>query len=71
MNVNLEIDASTVQTLKKVIDLTASDSNTHGELSIPLLIHMLLEDVCLVLKRPGCWEAANMHSVLASHGYGL
>ena len=25
--------------------------------------------VAMVERRPGCWEASNMHTVLSSHGY--
>ena len=42
---------------------------THGPLTVAGLLAMLAEDVGMVETRPGCWEAANMAQVLASHGY--
>jgi hypothetical protein len=43
--------------------------NTHGQLTVAGLLAMLAEDAAMVISRPGCWEASNMHQVLASHGY--
>lgn len=42
---------------------------THGPLTVSGLFAMLADDVGMVETRPGCWEASNMHQVLASHGY--
>jgi hypothetical protein len=39
------------------------------QLTLESLAALLLEDVALVVRRPGCWEAANMQGVLISHGY--
>lgn len=43
--------------------------SSHGELDVPTLTRMLLEDVALVRRRPGSWEGSNMAQVLSSHGY--
>lgn len=40
-----------------------------SSLTIESLVEMLLDDVALVVRRPGCWEAAAMDGLLASHGY--
>lgn len=42
---------------------------THGPLTVAGLLAMLAEDAGMLETRPGCWEAANMAQVLASHGY--
>jgi hypothetical protein len=42
---------------------------SHGPLTMELLAAMLLEDVALVVRRPGSWEGANMRVVLQGHGY--
>jgi len=46
-----------------------SEANTHGSLDHAVLIKMLLEDVALMLSRPGSWEGSNMRAVMRSHGY--
>lgn len=38
-------------------------------LTIESLAAMLLDDVALLMRRPGCWEAAAMDGLLSSHGY--
>lgn len=43
--------------------------STHGALDLATLLEMLLEDVALMVSRPGSWEGANMARVMASHGY--
>lgn len=43
--------------------------STHGALNLESLLEMLLEDVGLMVSRPGSWEGANMANVMASHGY--
>lgn len=40
-----------------------------SSLTIEALVEMLLDDVALVVRRPGCWEADGMGGLLASHGY--
>jgi len=53
-----------------VIELAnmSAETNTHGLLGFETLTKMLLEDVAATVRRPGCWEASNMTTVLASHG---
>lgn len=44
---------------------------SHGrDLHVGGLLAMLAEDAALIVRRPGCWEASNMHQVLSGHGYG-
>lgn len=72
MKITVEIELSDVdvKAIAGVIKLAnLSEANTHGTLRFEILTRMLLEDVPLVMRRPGCWEASNMATVLASHGY--
>jgi len=43
--------------------------STHGPLDMAKLTRLLLEDVALMVRRPGSWEGANMATVMTSHGY--
>ena len=70
MKLVIEVGDEDVKDIVLAIALAnSSEANTHGKLSFETLTRMLLEDVALVVRRPGCWEAANMAQVLASHGY--
>lgn len=40
-----------------------------SRLTVEALVEMLLDDVSLVVRRLGCWEAAAMDGLLTSHGY--
>jgi hypothetical protein len=44
-------------------------ATSHGPLTVPALLSMLAEDAGMLMTRPGCWEAANMATLLESHGY--
>lgn len=44
---------------------------THGPLDMPKLTALLLEDVALMVRRPGSWEGSNMATVMQSHGYAF
>lgn len=46
-------------------------ASSHGPLDITKLAAMLLEDVALMVSRPGSWEGSKMMAVMASHGYRL
>lgn len=50
-------------------DKSRNGATTHGPLTPAQLLTMLAEDAGMVITRPGCWEASNMHQVLVSHGY--
>lgn len=72
MKVKVEVELSEEQ--MKQINAVLLDSErekfcSHGKLDINSLVGMLLEDVALVIGRPGSWEGANMLTVLSSHGY--
>jgi hypothetical protein len=43
----------------------------HGRLDLATLAALLLEDVALMLDRPGSWEGSNMHTLLSAHGYDV
>ncbi len=70
MKVEFEIDPATAVLVQTFISTTQGrDDNTHGPLTIPSLAQMLLEDVALMIERPGSWEGAGMCSLLSGHGY--
>jgi len=50
-------------------DKSRNGATTHGPLTTAKLLAMLAEDAGMVVTRPGCWEASNLHQVLTSHGY--
>jgi hypothetical protein len=39
--------------------------SSHGPLDMPKLAAMLLQDVALMVQRPGSWEGANMAQVMS------
>ena len=71
MKIEIEIDDDTAMYVNRFLDAQdkESQSNTHGPLDMAGLARMLLEDVALVVLRPGSWEAQHMGALLASHGY--
>ena len=54
-----------------VADKACGGYTSHSSLTPSSLLAMLAEDAGMVITRPGCWEAANMHQVLVSHGYDV
>lgn len=50
-------------------DKARNGVTSHDPLTPAKLLAMLAEDAGMVITRPGCWEASNMHQVLESHGY--
>lgn len=71
MKVHFEIDAATGVSLERFLATTRGSENnsTHGPLTVAKLAKMLIEDVALMVERPGCWEADGAFSLLAGHGY--
>jgi hypothetical protein len=70
MKVQFEIDAGTRASVERFLATTrGSENNTHGPLTVAKLAKMLVEDVALMVERPGCWEADGAFSLLAGHGY--
>jgi hypothetical protein len=70
MKIVVEISDDDAMYINRVIELAnMSDANTHGTLGFETLTKMLLEDVAMMVRRPGSWEGANMAQMLASHGY--
>lgn len=45
------------------------DFTSHGGLDLAKLVRMLLQDVALMIVRPGSWEGAGMRDLMAGHGY--
>lgn len=45
------------------------EATTHGGLDLAKLVAMLLQDVALMIHRPGSWEGAGMRDLMAGHGY--
>ena len=70
MKVTVTISDADAELIRQFIaatrDVTAS---THGPLDMPKLAALLLEDVALMVRRPGSWEGDNMAQVMSSHGY--
>jgi hypothetical protein len=64
-----DADAALIRQFLAATKLATGSS--HGPLDMPKLTAMLLEDVALMVRRPGSWEGANMGQVMQSHGYGL
>lgn len=69
MEIKIKLGAEQARLVNEFIEATRSDTNLNGDLTIASLAEMLLDDVALVVRRPGCWEAAGMAGLLASHGY--
>lgn len=70
MKIEIEISEEDAALIEEFIENNQDDEyNSHGPLDMAILAKMLLKDVALVVRRPGCWEAANMMQVLSSHGY--
>lgn len=73
--ITITISEDTAEALAKLAtycsyeDKARNGATTHGPLTPAKLLAMLAEDAGMVITRPGCWEAANMDQVLASHGY--
>lgn len=43
--------------------------NSHGPLTLNLLVTLLLEDVAMCVTRPASWEGSYMLTVMQAHGY--
>jgi hypothetical protein len=72
MKVEIEITESDAALIELFLESTkSSEFNTHGPLDIKRCAEMLMEDVALMVRRPGSWEGANMAQVMVSHGYSL
>jgi hypothetical protein len=72
MKITVEISDDDAMYINRVIDMAnMSNANTHGAMDTKKLVEMLLEDVAMTVRRPGCWEATNMAQVLSSHGYEI
>jgi hypothetical protein len=67
---DLAITDGDVQLITQFLMMTAlNEACSHGPLDIQILLAMLLEDVALMMSRPGSWEGSNMQQVMMSHGY--
>jgi hypothetical protein len=73
--ITVTVSEDTAEALLKLAKLCSEadtfrdGATTHGKLTPAKLLSMLAEDAGMVITRPGCWEASNMHQVLTSHGY--
>jgi hypothetical protein len=68
--IELGLTGDDVRLVELFIETTAdATACTHGPLDMQTLITMLLEDVALMISRPGSWEGSNMSQVMSSHGY--
>lgn len=71
MKIQVEISDEDVKFIQTFLDHTRNSDQacSHGPLDIARLASMLMEDVALMVRRPGSWEGAGMAEVLRSHGY--
>jgi hypothetical protein len=69
MKITIEISDEDAAFIRRFTNATVEENSTHGRLSIKTLATMILEDVAVMVQRPGCWEAQYMHALLAAHGY--
>lgn len=69
MKIQVEIAEREAALVRLFTTSTSEDDNTQARLTVESLVIMLLEDVALMLQRPGCWEAESMRQLLSSHGY--
>lgn len=70
MKITVTIPDADAALIRQFLDANReTTANTHGPLTMPKLTAMLLEDVALMVRRPGSWEGANMATVMQSHGY--
>ena len=68
--ITVTIESAEVRLIQQFLAITHDESAcSHGALDLPQLAAMLLEDVALMVRRPGSWEGSNMAQVMASHGY--
>lgn len=59
-----------VETAALVQQYVATARHVDGSgLTLEELAIMMLEDVALYVRRPGCWEAYAIGNLLAAHGY--
>lgn len=71
MKIEIEISEADAALIEQFMDENqgSEDYTTHGPLDMIVLAEMLMEDVALMVRRPGSWEGSNVHQVLTSHGY--
>jgi hypothetical protein len=70
MKITVTIPDSDAELIREFLAATNGVTySTHGALTLPRLTALLLEDVALMVRRPGSWEGANMATVMQSHGY--
>lgn len=72
MKITVTIPDSDANLIRQFLAATKGvTTTTHGQLDMPKLTALLLEDVALMVRRPGSWEGSNMATVMQSHGYEL
>ena len=72
MKITLTIPDADADLIRQFIAATQEvTASSHGPLDMQKLTAMLLEDVALMVRRPGSWEGSNMAQVMSSHGYEL
>jgi hypothetical protein len=71
MQITVNVSVRDLELIQIFLDTTQgrTDGCTHGQLDLARLVNMLLQDVALMMRRPGSWEGSNMTQVMQSHGY--
>ncbi|MBX9840406.1 MAG: hypothetical protein K2Z80_01220 [Xanthobacteraceae bacterium] len=69
MKVQIEISSEDATLIRQFTAATTDEHSSHGRLSLKALAEMLMQDVALMVRRPGSWEGASMIALLSSHGY--
>lgn len=64
-----ELDRAAVVGFLCTTAFDPKDGTSHGTLDAADLVRMLLQDVALLVLRPGSWEGHGMAQLLAGHGY--
>jgi len=71
-HISVAVPLQDLESINRFLATTHDESVCpYQRLDLPRLAAMLLEDVALMVRRPGSWEGSNMAQVMASHGYSF
>jgi len=69
LSIEIELTRDEMIAFKQAVAGLSEYGDT-AEMTVDNLMTALAEDIAMTVTRPGCWEAANMQQVFASHGWG-